>query len=108
MAYVDLNPIRAKMAETPETSSHTSAKTRVDALAAQRKQPSKLYPFIGNPREPMPRGLPFQLQDYLNLLDLTGRAIRDDKRGFINNELPPILERLEIEPKQRLYLPSNL
>jgi hypothetical protein len=33
MAYVDLNPIRAGIAETPEESSHTSVKQRVDALS---------------------------------------------------------------------------
>ena len=29
MAYADLNPVRAKMAETPETSDHTSIQERI-------------------------------------------------------------------------------
>jgi len=35
------------------------------------------------------------LDDYLRLLDLTGREVRADKRGAIRAELEPILERLE-------------
>ncbi|AJQ95513.1 hypothetical protein [Gynuella sunshinyii] len=48
----------------------------------------------------MPEGLPFKLSDYLELVDWTGRAIREDKRGFFAESLPPILNRLNISGKQ--------
>ena len=103
MAYVDLNPIRAKMAKTPEASEHTSIKRRI--VAAQNNQPVKhLAQFVGNPREPMPQGLPFQLTDYIALVDWTGRAIRADKRGYIPVELPPIIDRIGISPDHWLQL----
>ena len=40
----------------------------------------------------------FDLHDYLELVDYSGRAIRDDKRGFIVQATPPILQRLGINP----------
>ncbi len=52
----------------------------------------------------MPKGLPFKLTDYLELVDLTGRIMRDDKRGFINSEFPAILSRLNITPENWLTL----
>ena len=105
LAYVDLNPIRANIAKTPETSEHTSVKKRIEDIRTLKV--SRLYPFVGNPREPMPEGLPFNLKDYLELVDWTGRIIREDKRGAIDNHLPPILDRLNIEPKHWLYLTQN-
>jgi hypothetical protein len=110
LAYVDLNPIRAGMAKTPETSDHTSIQQRINiALAAHtpnhfHQQPKGLMSFAGYPRQDMPKGLPFRLTDYLELVDWTGRRIREDKRGAIDENLPPILERLNIESKHWLFL----
>jgi hypothetical protein len=42
--------------------------------------------------------LPCSQDDYLALLDWTGRAIRGDKRGHIDQSLPPLLKRLNIDP----------
>jgi len=42
---------------------------------------------------------PFRLfTDYLELVDWTGRAVRKDKRGAIDDHIPPILHRLNIDP----------
>ncbi|QCF25354.1 transposase [Hydrocarboniclastica marina] len=105
MAYVDLNPIRAGMAPSPETSEFTAVQRRIlHRDGNSTTQPHDLHPFAGNPREDMPKGLPFRLDDYLELVDWTGRQLRDDKRGAVSNSLPPILERLAIEPKHWLYM----
>jgi REP element-mobilizing transposase RayT len=106
MAYVDLNPLRAKISQTPETSEFTSVKKRV-AAAKHQKQPKTLYPFVGNPREDMPDGLPFELSDYLELVDMTGRIIREDKRGATDASLLPILQRLNISSENWLCIATE-
>ncbi|PKG73130.1 transposase [Shewanella sp. GutCb] len=95
MAYVDLNPIRANMATTPEQSDFTSIQRRIKAVI-KGEQPIELLPFLGNERQPMPKGLMFELQDYLELVDDTGRVIRDNKRGAIKAGTSNILNRLNI------------
>jgi hypothetical protein len=51
-----------------------------------------LLPFRGGERLNSPvAGIPFTFADW------TSRAIREDKRGFIPTEVPPILKRLGIE-----------
>ena len=56
----------------------------------------------------MPVGLAYSLTDYLELVDWTGRQIRDDKRGSIDKEQPPILNRLIISPQHWVYLCTQL
>lgn len=110
MAYVDLNPVRAAMAETPETSEHTSIRERVapqfDLAAAIRSQTEQgflngfpaplktLVQFEGAARRGQQFGILFRLTDYLNLVDYTGRVLHPTKRGFIPDSQPPILKRL--------------
>ena len=110
MVYVDLNPIRACMATTPEASKHTSiqqriAKARLTQLPNLIEQQSELlFPFAGNPRNNMPTGLPFRLTDYFELVDWTGRILRDDKKGVIPEEMPEILQRLQLDARHWCYL----
>ena len=72
MAHVDLNPIRAKMDLTPETSKHTSIEQRIHSLI-KGEHPKKLMPFVGNHRQNMPKGIAYNLIDYCELVDCTGR-----------------------------------
>jgi REP element-mobilizing transposase RayT len=112
MAYVDLNPVRATMAATPETSEHTSIKERIkptfDLGAAVGEQVQEgalrrfdvlLRPLLAFSDQPAVAAdcLPFAFKDYLELVDFTGRLARLGKRGSIASMQPPILQRLGIE-----------
>ncbi|MEX1213623.1 MAG: hypothetical protein WEB54_01190, partial [Saccharospirillum sp.] len=78
-----------------------------DPDSPEPKQPQPLFPFFGYPRQGMPAGLPFRLQDYLELVDWTGRHIRQDKRGSIDQKQTPILERLNIDSEHWVYNTQN-
>ena len=120
MAYVDLNPVRAGIAETPEQSDYTSIQQRIRHLNRSPDH-ANATSFIGDGSEPdSPRVLPlvaegteasedtdavsvtvcdFRLLDYLELVDWTGRVVRQGKRGSISTRLPPIMHRLRISPE---------
>lgn len=124
MAYVDLNPVRAKIAATPETSEHTSFKERVKptfsierAVDDQLRQfqvfhchialkPLLVFREEGQSPE-ITNTLPFRRYDYFRLVDWTGRRIHPDKRGAIAENDPPILERIHLPPDDWLMMATR-
>ncbi|MDJ0760734.1 MAG: hypothetical protein QNJ19_15165 [Woeseiaceae bacterium] len=127
MAYVDLNPVRAGSAETPEDSEHTSirARTRGDdtaravGVAAARLRERKelkhvkisakrLLPFAQkNVLDSSLKYLPIPQSDYLELVDASGRQIVGGKRGRIDPTIEPILERLGLTPDDWILATSG-
>ena len=116
MAYVDLNPIRASIATSPESSDWTSIQQRIkdsratatssDARPAnthnndqQNTTPNKpkLMRFSTSSQDG--DAIPFTYLSYLELIDWTSRIVSGDKRGSIDKNLPPILVRTEIDPQ---------
>ena len=85
MAYVDLNPIRAAMAKTPETSDYTSIQERIT---------QKNTYLLGFHQE----GIPYYLTDYIALVDYTGRVQQENKRGSIPNNITDVFMRLNLNP----------
>lgn len=124
-AYVDLNPVAARLAQTPEESDYTSIKARVaycrqqgrlaelrsamaqtaegrtlsSSEASRLEEELWLCPFSDasddaekpSARRGMLRG--FSLAQYLQLVDWTGRLVRDGK-ATISAQVRSILERL--------------
>jgi hypothetical protein len=100
MAYVDLNPIRAGIAKLPEQSEYTSIKARLDQVK-QGTRSHCLREFSGNVDDR--HGIPFRLDDYLELVDWAGRAVRQGKTGYIMANAPPILARMNIGPEDLVH-----
>ena len=106
MAYVDLNPVRAGIAATPEASEHTSIHRRLRTDPENPDTSCGLLPFQQQSVEERANQalsgtiLPIDFDSYLVLLDWTGRQLRSNKRGHIHENVPHIFERLNYSPEQ--------
>jgi hypothetical protein len=122
MAYVDLNPVRAKLCDRPERSTHTGVRERVrgrqrhrlvvrarargqDVQAVAQRAGIDAVPRHAEDgmrgvtpleRCVVPDATGLSVDDYLTLVDATGRLLRSGKRGAIPPELAPILARLDL------------
>ena len=105
MSYVDLNPIRAAIADTPEASDYTSIqqrirqwhKTHVDDQNEMDSPRPRLMPLVKQHRDAHQHSIGFTLKDYIELVDWAGRQVREDKRGAIAPDTPPVLQRLGLD-----------
>lgn len=126
MAYVDLNPVRARLAGSLADSAFTSvfdrirgrqARSRVRRVRRMVRARRKLTPHQRRLYEAARRqsrqdrwlarinaaGSPLSgvsEASYLQLLDWTGRALRADKPGAIPASVAPLLEQLEINTER--------
>ena len=119
MMYVDLNPVRAAVCDNLEDSDFTSIQQRLHDFAERKPgRPKKavtqtetpeLMAFqkvqhgetVDNNSKEMlaePATTRFAFDDYCELLDWTGRAIREDKRGYIPPHIQPLLQQLGLQP----------
>jgi hypothetical protein len=97
MAYVDLNPIRAGMADRLETSAYTSAAVRIsEATMNSALLTASLKPVAGSLRP----AVDITTTDYLHILDWTGRQLAPGKRGRITPDAPSILTILDHDEKR--------
>ena len=98
MSYVDLNPIRAGIADNLESSSHTSAVRRIARIKASTQTAKEPLDAI-NASTPV-AFLPITTEDYLDLIDWTARLTRPAKHGRVSATEPPILRKLVLSHTQ--------
>ncbi|MEM9069747.1 MAG: hypothetical protein AAGE52_14640 [Myxococcota bacterium] len=98
MAYVDLNPVRAGLAESIDESAFTSIEERLVDVAEKRRKKRKLSRAAGlaafsDQEENAP--IPVGFADYVALVEWTGRAVLDGK-GALDADAPGLLERVNV------------
>ncbi|MFD0727517.1 hypothetical protein [Lysobacter brunescens] len=94
MAYVDLNQIRAGMADRLETSTYTSAAERVSQVReGPASATSPLKPIAGSLRP----AVDLTTADYLHILDWTGRQLAPGKRGRISADAPAVIANIDCD-----------
>lgn len=101
MVYVDLNPIRASLASTPEDSEYTSIKRRIECKLT-RKTSTGILPFKSDTACSNQYCLNLTFTEYVTLLTQTGKAVRDDKAGFIDGEYQASLNQIALSSSQWL------
>lgn len=108
MAYVDLNPVRAGIATTLESSDFTSIQARLASRCKGRNSTASckhsagvsLLSFSAGRSNTDATTLPFTRKDYLELVETTGRRVVRGKAGGIPDHVPRLLTLLGLSSDQ--------
>lgn len=105
MVYIDLNPIRAGIAQTPEDSDFTGIQQRI-RIWKQKTSSANRDSIPNNWLSPISSEggylgiLPMSEEEYFTLVDRSGRLLRSNKHGIIDADLAPILERIGVKTER--------
>jgi len=99
MVYVDLNPVRAKIAKSIDDSEFTSGLQRLNAVRTSQTIEEDV-PTLVPLHDRADSELPLSERGYLELLDYSGRLIKEGKAGFIAENQPAILSHIKISTDQ--------
>lgn len=105
MAYVDLNPIRANIATSLQTSKHTSIHYRINAHRVG-KDPKYLMAFSDQAIKKQPH-LPFKYHDYISLVEATFKAHRDKCTTTLPNLPHGLLSKIGMDQEKWRLLTSR-
>lgn len=104
MVYVDLNPVRAKMAKSIDDSEFTSGLQRLNALRTTPthiiEKKAETLPTLVPLHDHTDSELPLSERGYLELLDYSGRILKEGKAGFIAQNQPAILAHIKMSTDQ--------
>lgn len=99
-SYIGMNEIPEETETADGTGTISLKLPEPEYYANGELKETALWNLLGSNRVSDRGFLPITLKEYLKLLDSVGRVLRKDKRGSIPKALPPILERLGLEPKR--------
>ncbi|MDZ7924332.1 MAG: hypothetical protein U5M23_09745 [Marinagarivorans sp.] len=114
----DYTSIKERIHQTFDLAAAIQGQTKIEELKRFNLPLKPLAKFEGGLTNQEQLGILFDAKEYLELVDATGsssascrrcisasmhgRIIRDDKKGYINHNLPPIVKRLNLDIKDWL------
>ena len=110
MAYVDLNPVRAKITEKLDESNHTGIKKRIDSI--KDKESINVQTYLDSSIQAISssikaKTLPISLKDYIELVEWTGKNIIYPNKASMPQHIQSTLHNLNLQQNHWLKQIEN-